>query len=270
MAKITRRQLKQIIQEEIENTAIDEGFVDTFKMLGGDLKKWYKSAEQRGDVNASERASDKVIQATIQTLEDNLNKLRSKYGMEGEKGTEAIRQRMGELKIQIATLGNKGEAADDVIDAIADASDGNLELPNVIQMAKDLSKKADALPKAGSEGAAEGGEKATKLSTGDKIVDDPQKTAQIVIAAIKRAGPKKSLTKLFTGEDPKFDERFLAVLQNVMKLAAAGDKTGKIFGTANAAPEAEQKAVAENKQSKLQISRAALQEAIKLMQEYGL
>ena len=85
MAKITRRQLKQIIQEEIQNTVIDEGFIDTFKMLGGDLKKWYKSAEQRGDVSASERASDKVVQATIRSLEDNLNKLSSKYGMEGEK-----------------------------------------------------------------------------------------------------------------------------------------------------------------------------------------
>lgn len=251
MAKITRKQLKHIIQEEIQGTIIDEGFVDTFKSLGGDLKKWYKSAEQRGDVNASERASDKVIQATVQTLQDNLNKLRSKYGMEGEKGTEAIRQRMGELKIQIATLENKGEAADDVIDAIADASDGNLELPNVIQMTKDLSKKADALPKAGSEGAAEGGEaaapevaekaKAAALSVPDDVLE-------LVISYLAQSNSYKG--------------------KKASELRALIGKPGVLKGMARGVQRQAKKAqVAEGKTT---ITRQALKEVLSLLTEDGL
>jgi hypothetical protein len=241
MAKITRRQLKQIIQEEIQNTVIDEGFVDTFKMLGGDLKKWYKSAEQRGDVSASERASDKVVQATIRSLEDNLNKLRSKYGMEGEKGTEAIRQRMGELKVQIATLGKKDEAADDVIDAIADASDGDLELPNVIQVAKDLRAKVDALE------TIEDAEKAEEEKAAAAVKGNPEDYAEIIIKALNqytsgRLGRDKNVPFL-KGSGPGTDEKFLTTLRNRLKQVAEG---------------------------KVEISRKDLKEVLSLLTENGL
>lgn len=241
MAKITRRQLKQIIQEEIQNTVIDEGFIDTFKMLGGDLKKWYKSAEQRGDVSASERASDKVVQATIRSLEDNLNKLRSKYGMEGEKGTEAIRQRMGELKVQIATLGKKDEAADDVIDAIADASDGDLELPNVIQVAKDLRAKVDALE------TIEDAEKAEEEKAAAAVKGNPEDYAEIIIKALNqytsgRLGRDKNVPFL-KGSGPGTDEKFLTTLRNRLKQVAEG---------------------------KVEISRKDLKEVLSLLTENGL
>ena len=251
MAKITRRQLKQIIQEEIQNTVIDEGFVDTFKMLGGDLKKWYKSAEQRGDVSASERASDKVIQATIQSLEDNLNKLRSKYGMEGEKGTEAIRQRMGELKVQIATLGKKGEAADDVIDAIADASDGDLELPNVIQMAKDLRAKVDAMGEPDGEGddAEETPEVAPAVKKAAIAV--PNDVLQVVIDFLGQHSDYQNI-KLVDLKDKMDKEEGLYKLDRMGRRLAIHTKKAQVA------------------EGKTTITRQTLKEVLSLLTENGL
>ncbi len=242
MAKITRRQLKQIIQEEIQNTVIDEGFVDTFKMLGGDLKKWYKSAEQRGDVVASERAGDKVIQATIQTLEGNLNKLRSKYGMEGEKGTEAIQQRMAELAVQIKALKGGGEKAEDVVDAIADASDGEVEVEfPIVKYLKDLKN----LPEKEREEAAapEVAEKAKEAT-----LSVPDDVLELVISYLAQSNKYKG--------------------KSAIELRALMDKPGVLKGMARGVQRQAKKAqVAEGKTT---ITRQALKEVLSLLTENGL
>ena len=291
MATIKRSKLDKIMREELEKAMIEEGILDTFGELGGDLKKWWRSADMRGDVKGSSRKSRRAIQATVSQLTHNLNKLRTKYGPQGERGDENVQARMRELLAQIKQFEDNPEAA---AASLADASDGTIDEPesDAGRVIGDDGRSRSAAAQAGREkheagkaqaagedqsgeeasqaaGEDQGGEEASKLNTASKIVDNPKKIAQIVIATIKRAGSKK-WPVLFTGKDPKFDAHFLTVLKGVMKLAAAGDKSGKIFGAAKAGAEPAEKAIAENKRLKLQISKTTLIEAIKLIQEHGI
>jgi len=282
MAKINRSKLNKIIQEEVKKAIIEEGFFDDLGVIGKDIGKYMKTVRHRGAEAAAGKAREQVKREQVAALRKQLQILNKEFA---RSQNPALQDEIGTVEAALAALEQGGSAGEAVVQSLAAAADPETPAPEVSPgraevervLAKHAAikaaeaKKETGVAASGEKGAegAEGGAEATKLSTGDKIIDDPQKTAQIVIAAIKRAGAKKWPT-LFTGKDPKFDAHFLTVLKGVMRLAATGDKTGKIFGAAKAAPEAEQKAVAENKQSKLQISKTTLQEAIRIIRKNGL
>ena len=129
VAKITQSQLKKIIVEEVHNEFLDENLLDTFKALGGDLKKWYKDANMRGDVAGSKRDSTGAMkidqerkEATYKAIDGNLRSLKNKFGPDGERGNKEVQDQIADLKGQLKALGRGGASADQVLDGLADAA----------------------------------------------------------------------------------------------------------------------------------------------------
>ncbi len=162
--------------------------------------------------------------------------------MEGEKGTEAIQQRMAELAVQIKALKGGGEKAEDVVDAIADASDGEVEVEfPIVKYLKDLKN----LPEKEREEAAapEVAEKAKEAT-----LSVPDDVLELVISYLAQSNKYKG--------------------KSAIELRALMDKPGVLKGMARGVQRQAKKAqVAEGKTT---ITRQALKEVLSLLTENGL
>ena len=248
MAKITRSNLKKIIQEEIENTIVDEGLLDTFKALGSGLKKFYKDAEVTGEIEASKRAT----QAAGRQLTDRRDKFRAALSRETDPDRKKrIEQEIDTLDAMIKGLSRGGSEAEEVHAALADVSDGKMEdtdneFVRAAQRAAATARRIKAEPAEEGETPAE---KAAEKKAAAVVKSNPEDYAEIIIQALNqytsgRTGKDKSVPFL-KGSKPGADEKFLTTLRNRLNL----------------------KQVAEGK---VEISRDNLKEVLSLLTENGL
>ena len=253
MAKITRSNLKKIIQEEIENTIVDEGLLDTFRALGSGLKKFYKDAEVTGEIEASKRAT----QAAGRQLTDRRDKFRAALSRETDPDRKKrIEQEIDTLDAMIKGLSRGGSEAEEVHAALADVSDGKMEdtdneFVRAAQRAAATARRIKAEPAEEGETPAE---KAAEKKAAAVVKSNPEAYAKIIIAVLNqftsgRIKKHKDIPYL-KDSNPNAEEKFSRALRYIL-----GGK---------------EKAVAEGLAPGTKISRTALQEAIKLMQEYGL
>ncbi len=252
MAKITRSNLKKIIQEEIENTIVDEGLLDTFRALGSGLKKFYKDAEVTGEIEASRRAT----QAAGRQLTDRRDRFRAALSRETDPDRKKrIEQEIDTLDAMIKGLSRGGSEAEEVHAALADVSDGKLEDTDneFVRAAQRAAATARQIGAAAAEGETPA-EAAAEKKAAAVVRSNPEAYAKIIIAALNqftsgRIKKHKDIPYL-KDSNPNAEEKFSRALRDILR--------GK------------EKAVAEGLAPGTKISRTALQEAVKLMQEYGL
>jgi hypothetical protein len=272
MAKINRSKLNKIIQEEVKKAVIEEGFLDTFKILGTGLKKWYKDAEMQGDVVGSERDSRKAVEATKKAIEANLNKLRTKYGPDGERGDEGVKARMGELKAQFDALDAGGDGASQVVDAIADASDGTVEAPsqNLDQVLAKYGYKGPPESGKPEEAPKEVGalpQEAPPKAVQAAVMTQPLEILELAIdylGSSTKVGKKTAETIKQELADGSLKLTDLAKLMRSRTRRLAKKKATKEKASA------EEGTMAEDATPHTRVSRAGLREAIRLLQENGI
>ena len=93
--KVTKKQLKQIIKEEIEEAAMDEGFMDSIKKAVHGSKLGAKAVDKiKGTGNLSQTVqAEKQITAMVQKL------AKTAYG--GESGARSLAQLLQKLAADI-------------------------------------------------------------------------------------------------------------------------------------------------------------------------
>ena len=205
MAKITRKQLSTIIKEELEAVIVDEGLVDTFRALGSGLKKFYKDAEVTGEIEASKRAT----QAAGRQLTDRRDRFKAALDRETDPDRKAkIEQEINTLNAMINGLSRGGEKAKEVHTALADASDGKVEDPDLQRFDKADAAIAAAL---------------ARKQAKDKESDSEKKAAPPAAAPAKTRISKEELLKVMMYLGSKYKTQTLEqLLQNLREKGTFG------------------------------------------------
>ena len=252
MAKITRKQLSIIIKEELEAVIVDEGLVDTFRALGSGLKKFYKDAEVTGEIEASKRAT----QAAGRQLTDRRDRFKAALDRETDPDRKAkIEQEINTLNAMINGLSRGGEKAKEVHTALADASDGKVEDPDLQRFDKADADIAAAL---------------ARKQAKDKESDSEKKPAAPAAAPAKTEISREELLKVMKYLGKTYPAKTLEqLLQN---LREKGTFTGKPngIGPATAARRASKETLSEStleaiSTNSLVVPRSMLREVISLI-----
>ena len=228
MRTISKDKLRKIIQEELEKELVDEGFLDTFKELGSDAKKWYQDAAKRGTVKAGDRETRRVGHRTARYLQKELQKLIKACGPDGGKCSQEAKSQMKNLKSTIqAFKQNPGVA----VATMTDASDGDMDAKpgsDIAKMFKHLDK-ADAVfaaaeARAGKKTASEprepsagsAGAEVSKSSSKDDIPSEEESKSEISSGDLLAALNQLENVGNFS---PK---RFIATLEKYKKSSTGG------------------------------------------------
>jgi len=279
MPSIKRSKLVKIIQEEVEKTVVKEGFIEDLVVIGKDIGKYLGTVKSRGAEIAMEKSGDKAKREMVSALERSLVTLKKEFK---RSSNPKLQQKIGEVEASIVALkqgGTAGEVVGRALAAGADPSGGEESLRQLqrdrgaTRAAADLAARAkkEAADEKGAEGGAAevAADPKEQAAAATAVVRSPTEIASLVIQALNqytsgRISADKSipfLKKSIEGSDAKF----LKTLKN--KIAIEKKKAAKKAGTEQPEePAAEEKLAAEGLLPGTKISKFALREAIRLMQ----